>query len=157
MRYRPAELSDHDTVVDTWRALAEEQRDHGSRIDPERSRPAIGAHLASLIVDGNVVVAEADGDVVGVVVYSRRDGPLVRTEAVGVVEYLYVEPDRRGEGIGSTLLERAEDALAEMGVTAVDVGALADNDAAIAFYERAGYRGHRRRFTKSLAEDPQKR
>lgn len=158
MRYRPAELSDQEAVVDAWLSLAVEQRRFGSRIDPEGSRAAVASHLATLIVDGNVIVAESEGsDLVGLVVFNTRSDPLTRTARVGSVEFLYVDPDRRGHGIGTELLDRAEEALAEAGVEVVDIEALEANEGAIAFYEQAGYRRHRIRFSRRIEGDSRKR
>lgn len=154
MRYRPAELSDHDRVVELWVDLAGEMLDHGSRIDPAGSLGVIESHLAERIADGRVIVAEDGGSIEGLAVHSRREDPLVRTAAVGVIEFLYVVPARRGRGVGSALLERAEAAL-EADVDVVELEVLADNDAAIAFYEDRGYRPDRRTVVKDIDDDPE--
>lgn len=152
MRHRVAELSDQGAVADAWYALAEEQRQFGSRIDPDRSRSAVASHLATLIVDEQVIVAEAEGDTVGMVAFDIHDDALSRTEAVGIIEFLYVDPDHRGRGVGRALLDRAEDALSDAGVDVIDIEALVDNEGAIAFYEAAGYDHHRVRVSKRIDE-----
>jgi len=67
------------------------------------------------------------------------------------VSNLFVVPERRGEGIGSALLDAAEQALREAGAEVVALEALADNDRAREFYATHGYERHRVELTKSLS------
>jgi ribosomal protein S18 acetylase RimI-like enzyme len=89
---------------------------------------AIGAAVAA----GLVVLAEADGQVVGV-------GQLGRKGADHVVYKLYVDPAHRGRGLGPRLL----DALVRKLPADADrlfIEHFAANDRAGAFYERIGFR-----------------
>lgn len=52
---------------------------------------------------------------------------------------IYVHPDRRGEGIGTALLEAVEHALAERGVERYELAVLADNEVGVGFYEARGF------------------
>ena len=52
---------------------------------------------------------------------------------------LYVHPERQGEGIGSRLLARVEDAAREADYDAVDLVVMAGNNDSIGFYESKGY------------------
>jgi ribosomal protein S18 acetylase RimI-like enzyme len=52
---------------------------------------------------------------------------------------IYVLPERWSEGIGRQLLARAEETIAERGGERVQLGVMADNERAVAFYEAAGY------------------
>ncbi|MFP4590515.1 MAG: N-acetyltransferase family protein [Halobacteriales archaeon] len=154
MRYRTADVGDHDGVVDLWMVLAEEMLAYGSRIDPPGSRPAVASHLGERLADDRVIVADDEGSLVGLVVHARRDDPLVRTASVGVIEFLYVAPTHRGRGIGSALLERAESVLAPE-VDVVELEVLEANEDAIAFYEAHDYRPDRRTVVKALEPDPE--
>lgn len=58
---------------------------------------------------------------------------------VGTVLRLYVDPDRRREGIGSRLLERTREELAARGVDRVQAMVLAANDPGAAFYQADGF------------------
>ena len=64
-----------------------------------------------------------------------RTGPLI-----GEIETLSVTADARGEGIGTALLDRADEELTAAGVEDVVVGAFAANTGALALYERRGFR-----------------
>ncbi|WP_406642449.1 N-acetyltransferase family protein [Amycolatopsis sp. WGS_07] len=86
------------------------------------------AHISAAVADERVVVAEADGQVVGV----GQRGP------DHVIYKLYLHPEHRGYGLGPRLL----DALARQ--LPPDVGVLriehfAANERAGAFYEREGF------------------
>lgn len=79
-----------------------------------------------------LLVGERDGDVVGFVhgVWSGEEGDILR---------LYVDPDRRGEGIGRELLERARDTLFEQDVDRIVAMVLEENDPGNAFYRAFGF------------------
>jgi len=86
------------------------------------------------IVDSDrtaLFVAAVDGEVVG---YANGE-PTDEDATEGEVS-VYVDPEYWGEGIGSRLLERATDHLAEQGVERVRDQVLAENEVGNAFYER---------------------
>jgi GNAT superfamily N-acetyltransferase len=79
-----------------------------------------------------VVVAEADGELVGV---SRLTGP--DAEGVGEADMLFIAPERIGTGVGHALFARLRaDALA-YGCTALRIEA---DPNAVGFYVREGAR-----------------
>lgn len=82
--------------------------------------------------DADVLVATVDDDVVGFVhaVWTGEEGDVLR---------VYVDPERRGDGIGSALLETAVDRLFEAEVEHVRAMVLADNDPGQAFYRSHGF------------------
>jgi ribosomal protein S18 acetylase RimI-like enzyme len=81
------------------------------------------------LFDGEVVVAEVDGEVRGFVAY-----------AVGELTWLYVEPSKYRQGIGRKLLRHAIMALEGNVSTEVLVG----NEAALALYLSEGFKVQRR-------------
>jgi ribosomal protein S18 acetylase RimI-like enzyme len=80
---------------------------------------------------------------------SADDGDLPAAEVLSIA----VAADAEGRGIGGTLLGAALDRLAEAGTPAVRVVTAVGNDAALAMYERAGFR--RRTRTEVHAGVPQ--
>lgn len=151
MHCRTADIADLDAIVAAWRTFVTEQRAHGSRVDPDRSEPAIRNRLVEWIIDDGVSVAEVEERVVGFVCFHRTSGFLARDVAIGFISYLYVDQSYRGRGIGRRLMERAEQELADRGVDVVELEVLADNRPALAFYESVGYAPHRRRLCKELS------
>jgi ribosomal protein S18 acetylase RimI-like enzyme len=88
-------------------------------------------HIGAAVAAGFVVVAEADGQLVGI-------GQRGRSGTSHVVYKLYVHPRHRGSGLGPRLL----DALASQLPAAVDrlyIEHFMANERAGAFYEREGF------------------
>ncbi len=83
------------------------------------------------------LVAEIERDVAGFVV-SEVDAPLAHIITLDVAERY------RRNGVGSLLLAAAEERLAAQGVRSVLLETAVDNEAAIAFWQRHGYRTHGR-------------
>jgi ribosomal protein S18 acetylase RimI-like enzyme len=78
--------------------------------------------------EAELFVAELDGEPVGYASTTPDD-----SEDVGDVN-VYVDPEHWGEGVGSRLLERTEEALADRGISRVRDYVLVGNDAGNAFY-----------------------
>ena len=140
--------SEADTIAELWVALARGQRAHDSHLLAEQNRTRVRERLARCAATGQLLVARppvGDGErrIVGFVMFDTRTDQYEVDRRRGLVENLYVVPNRRGEGIGSALLARAERRLRETGVDAISLEAMADNEAARRFYRRHGYEPHR--------------
>jgi len=109
------------------------------RPDPERQRFGLALMLADR-GSRAVLVAERGGEVVGMVT-----GQLVVSTAEGapsaLVEDMVVLASERGRGAGRALLTAIEAWAAERGATRLQLLADRENVAALAFYERMGWRG----------------
>lgn len=139
-------------VTGLWVALAAGQREHGSHILAEANRARIRERILRHAVNDTLLVARED-DPVGFVTVEREGGTYAQDSTRGIVTNLYVHPEYRGEGIGSALLEAAEDQLLELGVDAVALEVMADNEDARRFYRRAGYQPHRVELEKPVESD----
>ena len=158
-------ISDVETLVDYWVELAADQRQYGSRLLTDANRESVTDAVARHVVTDGLLVAcergETDhqtderdsNDILGFIMYHVEDGRYRQDRTTGVIVNLYVRPDARGDGIGSRLLEAAEDELAEADVDTVTLEVLAANDAARRFYSRHGYRNHRIELAKSIEND----
>jgi ribosomal protein S18 acetylase RimI-like enzyme len=89
------------------------------------------AYIGAAVADGLVVVAEADGQLVGV-------GQRGRNGADHVVYKLYVHPRRRGRGLGPQLLDALTRQLPP-DADRLHIEHFVANERAGAFYERAGF------------------
>jgi GNAT superfamily N-acetyltransferase len=108
------------------------------RPDPERQRRGIALMLADP-ERRTVLVAEHTGEVVAMVtaqlvVSTAEGGP------AALVEDMVVEAAERGRGFGRRLLEAAEAWAAARGATRLQLLADRENEPALRFYARMGWR-----------------
>lgn len=110
------------------------------------------------------LVAATDGEIEGFAqCYLVR-----RRNTVGEIDWIHVDPERRGEGLGEELLETAERELVDRGAGHVEGRVLDVNEGGNAFYEDHGYEStgeHRveiggeqfdeRLYTKLPADEPE--
>lgn len=149
----PATLDDLERLVELWLALARDQREYGSRIEPGANDDAIRKSLAQHALAEGVLLAR-DGDrAVGFVMFGPKERGFERARTRGVVRNVFVVPDARGEGVGTALMDAAEERLAAAGVDEIVLEAMADNDAARSFYRERGYEPHRVQFVKPAESD----
>jgi ribosomal protein S18 acetylase RimI-like enzyme len=153
MQIEPAEMDDLDEIAALWVALANGQRAHRSHLRAEGNREAIREAIARTIVTDGVRVVREDEEIVAFVMFNLESGRFEQDIERGIVQNLFVRPERRDEGIGSRLLAAAERALASAGAEAVGLDAMAANEDARRFYERHGYRPHRIEFEKPVEND----
>lgn len=86
------------------------------------------------------LVAERDGTIVGYIV---TDSMPNHGRAIGHVKDFAVHPDHRGNGVGTTLLQRTLADFGLRGVHTVKLEVRENNDAAIGLYRQLGFT-HRR-------------
>lgn len=85
--------------------------------------------------DTIVLVAVDGGDVIGVAQCVVVEG----RERVGQVDWLHVDPDHRGEGLGTDLLGGLETELLDRDVDAIEGRVLRANREGVEFYESHGF------------------
>jgi ribosomal protein S18 acetylase RimI-like enzyme len=84
---------------------------------------------------GRVLVAQADGEAIGFVAAFAAD-----EQGSVYINNLHARPDRKGMGVGSTLLAAAAQWARAAGARAMHLKVLETNTPAIAFYESRGWR-----------------
>lgn len=120
---RPFAPGDRPTVVELW-ARVDLTRPWN---DPERD---IDRKLA--VDPAGFLVATVDDRLVGTVM-AGYDGHR------GWINYLAVDPDARGQGLGARLMNAAEELLAARGCPKVNLQVRTSNVAAVDFYRAIGY------------------
>ncbi|WP_114577380.1 GNAT family N-acetyltransferase [Saliphagus sp. LR7] len=135
----PATDDDLPALVSAWIALAGEQEAYGSHIRPEENREAIRDVLLAHTFDDDLLVARIDDAIAGFASVSMENGLFELDVARGRLSNLYVTPAHRDRGIGTALLEAAEDRLRAEGADVLSLEAMADNADARRFYRANGY------------------
>jgi GNAT superfamily N-acetyltransferase len=157
---RAATADDVEALADIYVSSAR----HHAALDPEfyavPDRDAVATHLQQVLSAegaGSVIrlVAEVDGRVVGAAEIELRfpggAGSMLAPRLAASVGVAVLE-DRRGGGIGSRLMESAEDRARERGATLMMLDASAANADALRFYEdRHGYHLRGVLLTKALS------
>ena len=137
---RPATASDidgirtvarHSMVTDYTPLLAETEID-------EAVERWYGTEAFEELLSGPksvVLVALKDDALVGFSQSHVIDAP---TGTIGEIHWIHVDPEHRGEGIGTLLFDRTQSALDDRGVDRIDTLVLADYEPGNAFYRARG-------------------
>jgi GNAT superfamily N-acetyltransferase len=129
-RARPEEAPD---LVLTYEWLFAPPGSTPPRWDPAEAAGALAQAIQA--PDADVLVADEDGEVIGVcTVY--RDIRSVRFGNRAWVEDLSVHPERRSIGVGKRLLDAAKDWAREHGATHLELDSATTRADAHRFYER---------------------
>lgn len=136
MEIRPATEADSEAIREV--AAVSLAASYSHAVDAESRDRAVEAWYGvdtladRLADDGSAFLVAVEGDdLVGVVQGELIDGP----DRVGRIDWLHVDPNRRGEGIGSQLLGRLETRLRQQDVDVVEGRVLEANTAGGDFYE----------------------
>ncbi len=100
-----------------------------------------------------LLVAEDDGQVVGLVHFSEReaeDHPILTPRRYLKVGTLVVAESRRGRGIGTALMRRAHEWAEARGLSEAELNVYEFNQGAIGLYEGIGYETRTRRMVRKL-------
>jgi len=102
--------------------------------------------------DAEVLVAELDGEVVGVAAYQLID-LLERPDPQCRITALVVDDRYRRRGVAYALLHTIEESALDLGCFRLEVTTRAERSDALAFYRAAGFDERRHRLTKPLKQD----
>jgi ribosomal protein S18 acetylase RimI-like enzyme len=136
-----------DELEPLWLSLFDRHAEIGHAglplIDRTQSWPRRKALYQEVLAapDAFVVVARRAGAAVGYALAHFHLGPddtWPTSDRIGEIESLALLPDERGAGLGTELLDVAEDELAARGATTVAIAVMVGNEAAQRFYESRG-------------------
>jgi ribosomal protein S18 acetylase RimI-like enzyme len=112
-------------------------------LDEHWARPYPPPPPGPYLDEGQIVVAEVDGEVVGMAKGELREG-------LGHVSLVYLRPEARGQGGGRELLQDLATHFREQGVEHVSLNVELPNDEALAYWRRLGFTDYRRSLLTDL-------
>lgn len=130
LRIRRATPADAGELAGVYRNAYRENRRLGF---PAKAESATEPEVAEWIREWRVYVATVEGTIVGGVRLEATGPDRVKLSRLGVHE------DWKGEGVGSRLLARAEEAIRERGYDTVRLTTPEDHPYLPEFYRRRGY------------------
>ncbi|MFJ4998672.1 GNAT family N-acetyltransferase [Microbacterium sp. NPDC088619] len=131
-RIRRADPSDAERIAELLDAF-------NTEFDTETPGVAVLAERLRMLLAGASTFAVLGGEpATGVALVTLRpnvwsDGP------VALLDEMYVEPDQRGSGIGSAILQRMIEICRELGVAAIEINVDESDAGAMRFYQRHGF------------------
>jgi GNAT superfamily N-acetyltransferase len=135
MSVRPISPDDVPAVVGLVRELAEyEKAAHEVRLTEQQLHDRLFGEAPALF--GHVAVAD-DGEVAGMALWFLNFSTWRGTHGI-YLEDLYVQPARRGTGLGKELLRTLAALCVERGYSRLEWSVLDWNTPSIEFYEKAG-------------------
>jgi GNAT superfamily N-acetyltransferase len=114
-----------------------------SYLDEHWARPYPAPPPGPYLSEGHLVVAEADGEIIGLAKGELRDG-------LGHVSLVYLKPEVRGQGGGHELLRELVTYFGTEGVSHVSLNVELPNDEALAYWRRLGFTDYRRSLLTDL-------
>ena len=113
-------------------------------LDEHWARPYPPPPPGPFLDTGRIVVAEEDGQVVGMAKAEERDG-------LGHVSLVYLKPEARGKGGGNELLHELVARFRDERFEHVSLNVELPNDEALAYWRRLGFTDYRRSLLTDLA------
>jgi GNAT superfamily N-acetyltransferase len=112
-------------------------------LDEHWARPYPPPPPGPYVSQGRIVVAEANGEVVGMAKGELREG-------LGHISFVYLKPEARGQGGGNELVGDLVAHFREQGVAHVSLNVELPNDEALAYWRRLGFTDYRRSLLTDL-------
>lgn len=162
VQIRRAEPEDVDRVVELNRHV---QGVHSSArpdfFNPPDEMPGAAGFFQEVLEtpDRGILLAEAEGDVVGYVLFDvqrRPPNPFTRGFARVYVEQISVAPECQRHGVGRALMEGVTEVAKAEGITLLTLDTWDFNEAAQRFFADLGFATYNLRMAKELGGDPQR-
>jgi GNAT superfamily N-acetyltransferase len=116
----------------------------GAYLDEHWARPYAPPPPGPYLDEGRIVVAEEDGEILGLAKGEDREG-------LGHVSLVYLKPEARGRGGGKDLVRDLVAAFRDQGMEHVSLNVELPNDEALAYWRRLGFTDYRRSLLTDLA------
>ena len=143
IKIRNANIDDLKTILDFNKALFEYETAFNTQFDAKWSHSKAGiTYFTNVIngINGYSLVAEIDETVVGYVAVSIYNLTFRTTNPIGELDNVYIDKSYRRKGVGQELIKGAIQKAKEKGVMRLRVEAAIQNEKAITFYRKCGFK-----------------
>lgn len=140
---RSATINDLEKILVLNRALFEYETRFNTEYNLDWTYSETGKSYFKRKIEADkdiALVAEINKDVVGYVVVSTYSQPFFKENPIAELDNMFIEESYRGKGIGKKLVEEAKKLAKEKGAKRFKVGAAAQNEKAIKFYQSCGFK-----------------
>lgn len=131
-------LAEPDELAHTARMLVAFNTEYD---EPSPDPDWWAGHLQRLVAGGDTRIFLIGRPAVGLALFRLRTATWAAYPEAYLAE-MYVEPGRRGAGLGTRLLTHALEELRAEGVGHVDLGTTTADESAVALYEKLGFDCH---------------
>jgi GNAT superfamily N-acetyltransferase len=156
---RPFEVRDQEAILACIVGLQEYER----RLDPYTlpGETIAVPYFHELLENcrekrGLIYVADSNGQIVGFIsmMVEQSHDTLTSIREYLYISDIYVVESHRGQGIGTMLLNKAEDYARQVGCSVIQMYSLAKNDAALGVYHKFGFQDREILLSKELRPIP---
>ena len=143
---RPATPADVAQIVSLWKDFMNDPAAIDTPIPTHEENIRRQAKFIDELIRENprqALVAEADGEMVGYILYKIEIIPPleIRTKLSYIYD-VYVRPDHRRQGVGRSLMLACLEELRESGPRHARLNVWTENEAAIRLYRSVGFKDH---------------
>lgn len=142
MQLRRAQQSDVDRIVELWLDMMAEHRAFDSRIRlSESAGPAYRSYLSLHLASPASIVLVGEDDRVRAFScsYVCRNLPMFEPPLFGYISDIYIEPERRGAGLGRRMVDDTCDFFRRRGVDSVQLQVYRNNEKGRDFWVASGF------------------
>ncbi|MDY6986100.1 MAG: GNAT family N-acetyltransferase [Candidatus Thermoplasmatota archaeon] len=157
MQVREAKQSDIKSIADLYEELNSEHNALLPEIFRKAARASIEWHIFSIFGNFNSIIFVAEEEeILGfahITVEQVKSNPMFEDRCYTWVHNICVRKEKRGQGIGRSLMKAAESWGAERGAKSIELTVWEANEGALHFYESLSYITMNRHLTKSLSTE----
>lgn len=143
MVVRTASTNDLEGILSLNKSLFDYETKFSSEYNLDWTYSDVGRRYFKSRLEGAssiVAVAVIDKKIVGYVLSFIATYPFRAENPIAEIENMFISPEYRGKGIGEKLIGEIKRQAKEKGVKRIKVAALANNDLAIRFYKKCGFK-----------------
>lgn len=139
---KKANIKDLEIVLTLYKKLHEYETRFSDEFDENWAYSKKGKTFFESRLKGYnsiTLIAKEDGKLAGFALAHIASTIMRHRKKIAVLEYLYVEKDQRGKGVGTMLLQEIKKILKDKKMSRLKVVSFSANSDAISFYKKNGF------------------